>query len=174
MTLLDRLTKTASKSESGLQFSSRIMVYAAAFGLFIMMALVVIDVFGRYFLDHPLKGDYELIGFSLVLAGPLAIAYTQVKKGHIRVDFLLSRLPKKVQAIMTVLANLIGFVIFCLMSWQVILLIGYYMNLEAGNTTYTLHIPISPFVVILAVSMVVMALVLLFDLVHSIVEVKRK
>jgi TRAP-type C4-dicarboxylate transport system permease small subunit len=174
MRLRDRLMKIASEGESGLHWVSRVLVYAAAAGLFVMMALVVIDVVGRYFFNHPLKGDYELIGFTLVLAGPLAMAYCQVQKGHIRVDFLLGRFPKKVQAILTVLANLFGFVIFSLMFWQVILLVSYYMNLEAGNTTYTLHIPISPFVVVLAVGMGVLAVVLLFDLVHSIVEVKRK
>jgi TRAP-type C4-dicarboxylate transport system permease small subunit len=149
------------------------MAYGAAVALIAMMLLTVADVIGRYLFSKPIKGTYELVGFLLVGAGALGLGYTQVKKGHIRVDFLLQRFPEKVQGIVTVIANFLGFAAFSLLCWRCALYAQYYIS-ATGNATDTLHIPLFPFVVVLAVGTGMLALVLLFDLVHSIIQVKSK
>ena len=154
--------------------TNRVMVYIAAFALTGMMLLTVADVVGRYFFNRPIRGAYELVGFLLVWAGSWGMGYCQIKRGHIRVDFLAQRLSRKSRAILTVLANLLGFIAFTLLSWRVILLVNYYISLPKGNATDTLGIPIFPFVIMLAMGVGMLALVLLFDLVHSFTEVKRK
>jgi TRAP-type C4-dicarboxylate transport system permease small subunit len=173
MRLWDKISRIASRSEVGLHSVNRVMVYIAAVALTGMMMVTVADVFGRYFLNRPIRGAYELVGFLLVCAGSWGMGYCQVKKGHIRVDFLLQRFPRKAQAILTVMANLIGFIAFSLLCWRVILLVQYYLSLRKGNATDTLGIPIFPFVIMLAIGIGMMALVILFDLVRSVVEVKR-
>jgi TRAP-type C4-dicarboxylate transport system permease small subunit len=174
MRLRDKLIKTASKGGSWLPATNRVMVYIAAFALTGMMMVTVADVVGRYFFNRPIRGAYELVGFLLVWAGSWGMGYCQIQKGHIRVDFLMQRLSQKSQAIMTVLANLLGFIAFSLLTWRVILLGHYYLSLTKGNATDTLGIPIFPFVVMLAIGIGMLALVLFFDLMHSFFEVKRK
>ena len=67
----------------------------------------------------------------------------------------------------------LGFAAFSLLSWRCALYAQYYVS-ATGNATDTLHIPLLPFVVVLAVGTGMLALVLLFDLVRSINQVKSK
>ena len=174
MILRDKITKMASRTESGVHTTNRVMAYVAAIALVGMMMITVADVFGRYVLNNPINGTWELVGFMLVCAGSWGLGYCQVKKGHIRVDFLLQRFPEKMRAVLTILANFLGLAAFSLLCWQVTLYAQYYLSITRGDATDTLHIPIFPFVLVLAIGTGMMALVLLFDLVHSIAEVKRK
>ena len=169
----DKITKIASRVESGVISTNRIMAYVAATALIGMMLLTVADVCGRYLFSKPIKGTWELVGFLLVAAGSLGLGYCQVKKAHIRVDFLLQRFPEKVRAIVTVLANFLGFTAFSLLCWRCVLYALYYIS-ATGNATDTLHIPLFPFVLVLAVGTGMLALILLFDLVRSIAKVKSK
>ena len=173
MVLREKITKIASRVESGVISTNRIMAYVAATALIGMMLLTVADVCGRYLFSRPIKGTWELVGFLLVAAGSLGLGYCQVKKAHIRVDFLLQRFPEKVRAIVTVLANFLGFAAFSLLCWRCVLYAQYYIS-ATGNATDTLHIPLFPFVLVLAVGTGMLALVLLFDLVRSIAKVKSK
>jgi TRAP-type C4-dicarboxylate transport system permease small subunit len=174
MRLRDRFVGMTSRSESGLLWTNRIMVYIASAALFGMMMLTVVDVTGRYFFNSPIRGVYELVGFTLVCTGGWGMGYSQIKKGHIRVDFLLKRFSERAQAVLNILANLVGLVAFSLLFWRVILLADYFLSLKKGNATDTLHIPIAPFVILLAAGLGVLALDLLFDLIHSILEAKRQ
>jgi TRAP-type C4-dicarboxylate transport system permease small subunit len=163
-----------SKTESALWSANRIMVYIAAVSLFGMMMTTVVDVVGRYVFSHPLLGAYELVGFLLAIAGPWAMGYSQLKKGMIRVDFLLRRFSRRSQAIITSLAHLIGFAGFVLLTWQLAVLAKYYLALKHGSATDTLHIPIFPFVIAVALGCAMLAIVLLYDLARSLSEVNRK
>jgi TRAP-type transport system small permease protein len=169
-----RLTRVASRSEEGITSASKIMVYVSAVALFGMMMVTVADVVGRYVFSKPIKGAFELVGFLMVFAGTWGIAYCQIKKGHIRVDFILQRFSKRVQAILTSVAYFMGLIIFSVLAWRLALLAKYYLDLERGNSTDTLGIPLFPFVVTTVIGMGMMALVLLFDFVHSLTEVKGK
>jgi TRAP-type C4-dicarboxylate transport system permease small subunit len=162
------------KLDPRLALVNRIMVYIAAIGLFGMMAITVIDVVGRYVFNKPLMGAYELVGYLMAIAGPWAIGYSQIQKGHIRVDFILKRLPARVQAGISSLAYLIGAFVFSVLCWRMVVLAQYYLGLKHGNLTDTMRIPIAPFVIIVAIGLGMLALVLLFDLVRSAAEVKKK
>ena len=174
MTFSSRFLKIASKTQSGIHSASNVMVYIAAFALFGMMMVTVGDVVGRFVFNKPITGAFELVGFLMVWAGTWGMAYCQVKKGHIRVDFLLQRFSKRGQAFLTFAAYLIGLLAFSLLTWRVILRAEYFLNLTRGNATDTLGIPIFPFVVLLAIGTGMVALVLLIDLLHTIAEVKGK
>lgn len=173
MILREKITKIASRMESGVISTNKIMAYAAGVALTAMMLLTVADVIGRYIFSKPIRGTYELVGFLLVGAGSLGLGYCQVKKAHIRVDFLLQRFPEKLRAILTPLANFLGFAAFSLLCWRCALYAKYYLS-ATGNHTDTLNIPLFPFVVVLAVGTGMLALVLLFDLIKSIIKVKSK
>ncbi len=163
-----------SKVGSGLLTANKGLVYIAAIGLFVMMMVTVFDVIGRYLFNRPILGAYELVGFMLAVAGPLAMCYSQIKKGMIRVDFLLRRFSSRGQAMLTSLAYFIGLVSFSLITWRLIGLGQYYLSLKRGNATDTLGMPYLPFVVITAIGCAMLAIVLIYDLIHSLAEVKSK
>ncbi|MBN1189156.1 MAG: TRAP transporter small permease [Dehalococcoidales bacterium] len=165
---------TLNRIDAALAKANRFMVYVAAIGLFGMMGITVIDVVGRYIFDRPLMGAYELVGYLMAIAGPWAIGYTQIQKGHIRVDFILKRFSTKGQAVITSFAYLVGIVAFSVLCWRMIVLAQYYFSLKHGNTTDTMGIPIAPFIIVVAIGLGMLALVLLFDLIHTIIEAKRK
>jgi TRAP-type C4-dicarboxylate transport system permease small subunit len=160
--------------DAGLALASRIMVYIASVGLFGMMVVVVIDVVGRYVFKHPLLGAYELVGYLMAIAGPWAIAYSQIQRGHIRVDFILKRFSRRGQAVITSISYSIGLAVFSVLSWRMVVLSQYYSSLKHGNTTDTMGIPIAPFAIIVAIGLGMLALILVFDLVHTLAEVKKK
>jgi TRAP-type C4-dicarboxylate transport system permease small subunit len=170
----DKVRRADSTIGTGLLSVNRGLVYIAAIGLFVMMMVTVFDVIGRYIFNRPILGAYELVGFMLALAGPLAMGYSQMKKGHIRVDFLFRRFSKRIQAILTSLACFIGLAAFSLITWRLVILVQYYLSLKRGNATDTLGMPYFPFVIITAIGCGMLVVVLIFDLIHSLIEVKRK
>jgi TRAP-type C4-dicarboxylate transport system permease small subunit len=119
-------------------------------------------------------GAYELVGYLMAIAGPWAIAYSQVQKGHIRVDFILKRFSSKGQAVITSISYLIGVFVFALLCRCMIEKAQYFAGLKHGNVTDTMGIPIAPFVIMVAIGLGMLALVLVFDLIQTIIEVKIK
>jgi TRAP-type C4-dicarboxylate transport system permease small subunit len=174
MKLRDRFVKIASGSEWGLRSTSKVMVYVAALALFGMMMVTVVDVIGRYFFNSQIKGGWELVSYLMVGAGTWGMAYCQVKKGHIRVDFIWQRLSKKAQVGLTTFAYFLGMAAFSVLCWRSALLAQGYLTATRGNATDTLHIPFFPFVLMLAIGTGMLAVVLLFDLIHSAAGVRGK
>lgn len=168
----NKLLPIGTRIDSGVRSANRIMAYVASAALIVMMLLTVADVCGRYLFARPIKGTWELVGFLLVAAGSLGLGYCQVKKAHIRIDFLLQRFPEKMREIITTLANFLGFAAFSLLCWRCILYAQYYLT-ATGNATDTLHIPLFPFVLVLAVGTGMLALVLLIDFIKSWPRKKR-
>jgi TRAP-type C4-dicarboxylate transport system permease small subunit len=165
---------TLARIDSGLAMANRFMVYIASVALFGMMIVVVIDVIGRYAFDKPLMGAYELVGYLMAIAGPWAIGYSQIQKGHIRVDFLLKRFPNRGQAVITSIAYLIGVVVFSVLCYCMVTKTQYFLGLKHGNTTDTMGIPIAPFTILVAIALGMLALVLIFDFIHALLEVKKR
>lgn len=83
----------------------------------ITMALTSADVIGRYFFNHPVPGALEISESMLVGILFLSIAYIQSMKGHINMELLFERLPKKAQLYLDVLAVLTGMFVFAAFTW---------------------------------------------------------
>ena len=148
------------------------MSVVAAYVLFVMMSLTVADVLGRYLFFRPVTGAHELVGFLLVCAATWGLAYCQLQKRHIRVTFLFERLSQKTGAIITILAYVIGLGISSLMFWQVVKLFNRY--LVKGVETETLGMPYTPFIIILAIGVLMLAIILIKDLIHSFISLRRE
>lgn len=166
--------KLARRGEAGLYYANKVIAMVAAVVLISMMLLTIADVIGRYFLRKPITGTYEIVGLLLVCAGTWGWGYCQMDKAHVSVTLLLDRLPKKVQTILRSLAYLIGLTGFSLICWRMLLRTLRYFSLTRGGVTETLGIPYYPFMLALAISAGLMALILLIDLWHSLAEVTRE
>lgn len=136
--------------------------------LLLMMFLTVGDVIGRYFLTMPIPGTFELTNFTLALVVFLTISYTQVRKGHISIDVLVSRFSPRAQAIIDSITYFFSLGLFSLVVWQSAV---HAERLYIGhNVSGILSWPIYPFVIAVAIGSLLFCLVLLVNLLSSLAK----
>ena len=83
----------------------------------VILFFIVAEVASRAIFNKPIKGVIEISGFMLVLVVFLGIAYVQLRKGHIRVDFLISRFPPRLRSLHFMLTSIIILTIFSLIGY---------------------------------------------------------
>ncbi|MBM4277650.1 MAG: TRAP transporter small permease [Deltaproteobacteria bacterium] len=147
-------------------------VYKIGLGiLLVMMFLTIVDVTGRKFFAAPITGSYELTEFLLALLVFCSIGYTQIQKGHIVTDALVSRFSPRTQAWIDSVVYAISLGVACLLTWQ---LAAQAKRLWSGqNVTGVLHLPIHPFVIAAAFGSLLFCLVLLVDFLNSLEKVRK-
>ncbi len=165
------LEKTAQYLERMLYRPTRLIAGIGMSFIMIMMILTAVDTVLRNFFNHPIVGAHEVSEVLMVIFVFLAIAYTAIEKGHVAVDFLTGRFPKRVQAIIDKVTNFLSLFIFLLITWQTFL---FGMDLWKNKTVSpTLDIPIFPFAFIVAFGTGLLCLVLLINFLHSLSEGKQ-
>jgi TRAP-type C4-dicarboxylate transport system permease small subunit len=139
--------------------------WVAAVAILAMMLLTTLDVVLRIF-KSSIPGTYEIIGLLGSLVASFALGYTSVEKGHIAVDFLVSRFSPGTQALVTAINAVLGTVLFALISWQSV--IHGLKIMERGEVTLTVQIPIYPFVLGIAAGSGLLCLVLIVECARSV------
>ena len=132
---------------------------AGGYVLLCMMVLTISDVIGRYFFNSPVTGAYEITEVMMVTVIFLFIGYTQAEKGHISIDLVVRLLPKKVRTTIDIITHLLSLFIIILIAWMNILRCLELMR--RNEVTAILYIPVSPFVLILAIGCLVYAIELI-------------
>jgi TRAP-type C4-dicarboxylate transport system permease small subunit len=121
------------------RFNSFVFLIGSILILFLGM-LTLIDVFGRYLLNKPLKGSLEISELIMASVLFLCLAYSFFLKSHIKVDVIVSKFSPRMQGYWEAWANMISLLFLCLVVWQ-----GAKRAIEQlGNYTEILKIPISP------------------------------
>jgi TRAP-type transport system small permease protein len=85
--------------------------------LLVITALACMQVFNRYIMEAPLSWTEELAQLLLVWAVMLGAAASIKRDGHLRVDFLVSRLPSVPRRALLVLINVLVFAVALGMTW---------------------------------------------------------
>lgn len=160
------LSKLACKANALVSPVSRVVNSVGMVMLVAMMLLTVADVTLRYLFRMPILGSLEITRFMLVSLVFLAMAYTQVKKGHVRLDTIFDRLPRKTQALIDSIAYLFSIGLVSLTTWQSIVYAQYMWT--QGIVSEALRIPVYPFVLIVAFGSLLLCLVLVADFINSI------
>lgn len=95
-------------------------VGAVISGIFIlvMMLLTTLDVFLRYVLNSPLKGNYELQPMLLIGLVYLAGASVQAKRSHIAMDLVTSHVSKATQLTLQLFNDIVFLSLSGLFAWQ--------------------------------------------------------
>ncbi len=154
--------------ERGIIGFSYLINAVAAVLLGLMVLFVAADVFGRYFLTRPIKGDYELVEVMTGLIISLSLSYALVADKHIRIEIFTSRCSQKTQRLLDILTYFSGLAVFTLASWQTVI----YANSlrKNGLLIGVLPVPAYPFVYTVAISFIGLTLVFLVKFVHSLRE----
>ena len=162
---IDRLERLANSSSNWLN-------WVAGVGLVAMLALIVADIIGIKLFSQPVPGGIEIVAFLGVVVIAFAIAYTQVLRGHIRVEFVVMRLPPRAQAIIAAFMWLFSLALFILLGWQSV---EYGLSLQAsGTVSMTQRIPFYPFVHAIAFCCITVCLVLVVEFLKSVTKAVKK
>ncbi|MBW2513275.1 MAG: TRAP transporter small permease subunit [Deltaproteobacteria bacterium] len=149
---------------------NRILTFLAGLILIFMVLLTCANIVFRLFWV-PVSGTYELMGFSGALLTAFALAYTQVKKGHIAVDVLVNVFQSKTRWVLAAVNNGLCSAFFMLAAWQ--LTVKANTLRTTGEVTETLRIIYYPFTYMVALGCGVLALLLLTDLLKQLMPAKE-
>ncbi|MFH1490102.1 MAG: TRAP transporter small permease subunit, partial [Pseudomonadota bacterium] len=136
------------------------------FFLTMMMVIITVDVILRYFFNSPIDGSLELIQCVLVLTVLLAIPYTTVRKLHVSIDIVTSKLSESVRSRLERIVILISLVLCSLLVWRTLkFAMLKYQNNEMSSV---LNIPFAPFVAVVAFGFALAGVGLLVQLLRHI------
>lgn len=150
---------------------TRVMIAAGAAVLAMMMFLTALDVGLRYLFNRPLAGAFELVEYMMAILVPFCIVYCAYNKGHVAVELILGRFPRRVQLVVDIVTTLVTLLFVLTIAWQSFLYIG--ETYAADLTSAVLLIPTYPFVIPIAVGIAAFALNLMVHLSELMSEVKN-
>jgi TRAP-type C4-dicarboxylate transport system permease small subunit len=142
-----------------------------------MMFLTAVDVIGRKLFNSPIMGSYELIQFMMAITIGFGLAHCGMQKAHINIDLIIMHLSKRVNATVGIVTGFIAFVMIGIATWQTCI----YITRQASTNVESsvLHIPVYPFVAIVALGLAMYCVVLIIHWMEFILqgttkEVKEK
>lgn len=143
---------------------------AAQFALLGVMVLIVANIIVRN-PWRPIPGTVEMVEILGAIILGLGVAYCQQKKGHIFVGVLVNRLSERKQALVDSITHVIALFFIGLLAWQMMNYAG--SMLARGYTTGHLEIPIAPFIYLVGVGFIMLALIMLKDFLKAITLVVK-
>jgi len=150
--------------------ANRYIFKVSLFLILFMMFMTVADVLGR-FLIHPIPGVFELTRYSLAVIVFTSLGWSQIKKVHIAINIIVSRLPLVWQNIIDVFNYALAVVTFSLSFWQ---MLHYTSRLYNSNlVTTVLRIHVYPWVLVSAIGVLFFALAFLWDLIDAVNKLCR-
>jgi TRAP-type C4-dicarboxylate transport system permease small subunit len=102
----------------------------------------------------------------VAIAGTLAFA--QIDKQHIRMEFFVDKASRKMKALMTGIVSILGLALFVLLCWH-----SYKFGMKllgTGDITTSARMPLYPFAFWIALSCIPMCFVLLVEFIQSVKE----
>ena len=119
------------------------MVLLGSVGMMVSMLICVADVVGTNFFGWPVPGTLEITESTMVLIVFGALAYTQEKRGHIRVELLHGYMSPRIKSLMDAITHALALVFFALLGWQSIAELAYSWEIRE-STMGTIRFPLYP------------------------------
>ena len=144
----------------------------AGISLLLMMAYGFTDVTMRNLFNHPLPGTVEFTELFMPVLALMGVAYCQVEKRHMRVDFLFGFMSEKIINIVNIFSYSAGTVAFSFVFW---LSFNHALGSLYGREIAWGVIPFPIYVAKFAVALGILLFVvqLIFDLIHSAMKLRK-
>jgi len=142
----------------------RMFTFFAVTSAFIMVCLTAADALGRYFLNQPISGAYEITeNYLMIFAIYFALAYAYHEGANIRITFVVSRFPPQAKLIINYFVQVFSilFIVFLFVS-------ATRMNLgrlgDVVELSRKLSIPVWPAYLMISIGLLFMSLLIFLDL----------
>jgi TRAP-type C4-dicarboxylate transport system permease small subunit len=153
-------------------FLSKWFNVIAGIALVGMLVLIIADIIGNKAFKNPIPGGIEFVSFLAVVAIAFAIAETQLRHGHIEVEFIAARLPLSAQKIIGTIVNIFVIILFALLAWRSFIY-GNEIRLT-GEVSMTRGIIFYPFIYSLGVCAIIVVLVTILQLIKLYIKDNTK
>jgi TRAP-type C4-dicarboxylate transport system permease small subunit len=141
-------------------------------GLLVMMFITCIDVIGAKLFLRPVFGAIDIVMLSQVVAISFAAAMTLILGRHVQVEFFITRLPRRVQAVTDSIVFFLGLFFFVLVVWR-LCVHGYHFQ-TGGEMSATARIPLYLFAYGVSFASIPVCLVLLLDFLKSLGKIVKR
>jgi TRAP-type transport system small permease protein len=123
--------------------------WLAAVALVALMFMTGLDVCMRYFFKAPIYGIYELTEYFMVVLVFFSITYAAILGSHVEITMVMDRVPKKTQAVVAIITNILCLALWVLICWQSVDN-AFYLAAK-GQESVGLKIPAWPFYIVTAI-----------------------
>lgn len=139
--------------------------------IFLLMLLTVADVVLRKIFNKGILGTLEISEFMMAAVVFFSLAEGELKDRNVNVDLLVNRLSLKNRAIIDAIVKIIGFVLYCFITFSVF---SYaFLMKSSGEVSLDLWLPKYPFIYIAAVALIIFSVVLLVRMIVALQEMWR-
>ncbi|MFC1863806.1 TRAP transporter small permease [Thermodesulfobacteriota bacterium] len=152
--------------------ASRVVNGVGMIMMTVMMIFVTLDVTLRKLFDSPILGSIEITQLMLAICVSFGLAQCTIDKGHVIIDLVISRLKRRIKALLGIVTGLLAFGSCVLVTWQLFNYI--FIIKEVNNVTNILKIPMWPFVALVTFGFVLFCLVLFVHFLEYILEGSEK
>lgn len=108
--------------------------------LFVIVALIFVDVILRYVFNNPIPGQQELAELSTVVVVYFGLPWATRIRSHVRVEPITGKFPPSVRSILYGILDFIIVAFMVLMAWKVFAQANF-LTTTPGNATLILRIP---------------------------------
>jgi TRAP-type C4-dicarboxylate transport system permease small subunit len=131
--------------------------------IFLLMLLTVADVVLRKIFYKGILGTLEISEFMMVAIVYFSLAEGELKDRNVNVDLLVNRLSLRNRAIIDALIKMIGFVLYCFITYAVFSYAA--LMKSSGEVSLDLWLPKYPLIYIVAAALILFSVVLLFRMI---------
>ena len=170
--MTDWLDRVGHFLEKSIYPVSRILHHVGQWVVVLMVLVTVTDVCLRYIFNSPILGSYEITQFMMAILIFASVGYTMAIKEHVSVDLVITKLPKRIRALLETITCLLAFGLFAVAAWRTVLHAG--TTWKRHDVSADLFIPVSPFVLFVALGLAVLSLVLLAQFFQSLARALKK
>jgi TRAP-type C4-dicarboxylate transport system permease small subunit len=165
MTILEKFEKNNSRL-------SRWFEWIGLAGLLVMVFITCIDVIGAKLFLKPILGAIDIVMLAQLVAISFAVASALILGRHVQVEFFVTILPRRVQAVIESIIHLLGLGLFILIVWR---LCVYGYDLQTGKeVSATARIPLFPFAYGVAFASIPVCLVFIQQFLNAIIKVVKR
>src|SRR5512138_2975434 len=140
------------------------LVLLGSVGMMASMLICFADVVGTNFFDWPVPGALEITESTMVLIVFGALAFTQEKRGHIRVELLHGYMSARLKSLADLFTHFLALVFFVLLGWYSLGELSYSWEIQEA-TMGTIRFPLYPARTLLTAGAVLLVLQLVLDVI---------
>lgn len=133
--------------------------------LFAMMALTAADVIGRYLLNAPISGAFEIVQYLMAVVVFAALPVTTAVDGHLTVSLIPPQMPGAIGRVHRVFIRLLSAAGLLLIAWRM----ARQSQILAGSQQVSgyLQLPLAPVAAAMAVFATLAFLIILTKLIAA-------